>query len=521
MRFGHFLATIIVSFSMKANGNVSIILAHNEKDNSSRIVIVVCLLIFGAFFALYKLSESPSVWYDEGIYYQMAENVALHGKVALQTAPGTLEHFSKLSAGYPLLYPIALAFNLFGVNIITARSVMVIFLFLTLVFGLLLIKKSFGGREAVYALALLASFAPLYGNGKSVLGEVPGVLFMVLSLLSLHNARANTGYKKVVLFSLAGFSAGLSVATKQIFIVLIVALIVAAFVKRRVVFDQGRKLIWFVGFFVLAVVIWLVTQFQIGDSILNILSFYADPQSVGNLSAVVISNIKLFFTDMGPAYLLVVMLIWTSSLITRKIARKNISMEEIIAFTFSLLVGTAFLRTAGYYRYLFPAQILSLLYLPNSLVEISNYVREKFSNSTMIVKIFSIKAVGGLIVIFFIFGAYQLSFDSWVADYYESRKTAFWQEYFSKMPENEKIFFYNTPEIAMFSRSKNYFQYLDLSPAGLLVGEENIILISAGQADKIILKTGVFNEDKERFLKHYHYLGEAYKYAILANNKIK
>ena len=46
--------------------------------------------------------------------------------------------------------------------------------------------QSFSYFFPLASLALIVSFAPLYGHVKNVLGEVPGLTFFVLSLLALY-----------------------------------------------------------------------------------------------------------------------------------------------------------------------------------------------------------------------------------------------------------------------------------------------------------------------------------------------
>ena len=96
------------------------------KDKSalwSRLCLMATILVFaGALFcATYRLTESPSVWYDEGIYIQSATNAIQHGKVGFQFSPGTITHISRVSVGYPLIYPLAIWFKIFGVSVLSAR----------------------------------------------------------------------------------------------------------------------------------------------------------------------------------------------------------------------------------------------------------------------------------------------------------------------------------------------------------------------------------------------------------------
>ncbi len=163
------------------------------------------LLLFAA---TYKLSEAPAVWYDEGLYSQAAFNFAEHGVHALQTAPDTFITNSYLTVGYTVLFPVSLSYKLFGVGVMQGRAVMVLFILAFAAAFYVLVRMLFGRWQAAWALLLLVSFPVLYGNGKPVLGEVPGMFFLVLTGIALvYLERSN--YKSLWAYSAAGFAAGL------------------------------------------------------------------------------------------------------------------------------------------------------------------------------------------------------------------------------------------------------------------------------------------------------------------------
>ena len=94
-------------------------------DHMKKKLIVAGLFAILLFFSTYRLTESPPTWYDEGIYDQLAENMAVHGTQRMQVAPDTYVSTASVTGGYPFLYPISLAFRLFGVGLLQARIVMV------------------------------------------------------------------------------------------------------------------------------------------------------------------------------------------------------------------------------------------------------------------------------------------------------------------------------------------------------------------------------------------------------------
>ncbi|MCX6719013.1 MAG: hypothetical protein NTZ38_01410, partial [Candidatus Taylorbacteria bacterium] len=60
--------------------------------NKSVAFLVVLLFAIGIFFSLYKLTESPPVWYDEGMYFQTAANLATENIDGMRLSPLTIFH---------------------------------------------------------------------------------------------------------------------------------------------------------------------------------------------------------------------------------------------------------------------------------------------------------------------------------------------------------------------------------------------------------------------------------------------
>ncbi|HEY4500930.1 MAG TPA: glycosyltransferase family 39 protein [Candidatus Paceibacterota bacterium] len=452
-------------------------------------ILVVLLFVVAGFFATYHLKESPPVWYDEGMFTQAAANLATYGQTGLRVAPDTIEPSSKLiTVGYPLIYPLAGWFKAFGVSVLSARSLMVLFILGFLLAGYFLVKRLFGPGLALGALALLATLPTLYGNGKSVLGEVPGLMYLVLSLLFLTIALSSTT-RKYLWFVLAGLLAGLCVATKPTFLLLIPAIAVGVFIEWRRKTLSIREILIAAGVGVIPLFLWLLLQFQGGDSLASILSYYANPYQLPNLSEVILGNIQRLFIGIGPLYLMGVMGVWVCALWIRLRRREAIHIAEIVALGFSLLIIVAYLRTAGWYRYLFEAQVLSLLFFPNSLLIVVRATTSLFNPGKMV-----LLAVIALTLI----GAYQVMFSSFVAESYNRNKTAFLEAHFATVLPTTSVFFYNVPEAALFIHSDNYYQYFD--PAGWYIGKEQLPVITEGKVDEIILRTDAYtNMEKDHF----------------------
>lgn len=467
-------------------------------------ILLTLLSCIAVFFATYHLTESPPVWYDDGMFTQAAINLASSGQEGLRVAPNIVEPSSKLiTVGYPLIYPLAGWLTVFGVSVLSARSLMVLFILGFLLASYFFVKRLFNKELALGVLALLITLPTLYGNGKSVLGEVPGLMYLVLFLLSFHIAKTSVA-RRNLWFAIAGLFAGLCVVTKPTFLVLIPAIIVGVYIAWHRVAMNGKEILIAVATGTMPILLWLFLQFQAGDSLASILSYYINPYQLTNLFGVILENIRRLFVGIGPLYLLVIIGIWISAFWIRLRKREKISAEEIIAFVFSLLIIAAYTRTAGWYRYLFEAQAVSLLFFPNALLVVASTVSRFISPKRVVV---------GLIATLTIFGAYQVMFSSFVAESYNQNKTAFLESYFASASSTASLFVYNVPEVPIFIRGNNYYQYFE--PAGWYIGREQLPVITEGKVDEIIVGTETYASMDKTIFRAYQVIQTTHDYTIL------
>lgn len=472
-----------------------------------RFILVAGLFALGIFFSLYKLTESPPVWYDEGWYIQTSANWASTGIDGIQLSPGHIQRVPILTVQYPLLYPLSLWFKAFGESILAARSLMVLFIIGFLAASYFFVRRLFGSGMALGALALLVTFPPLYGNGKSVLGEVPGLLYLVLFLLSYTRARSSVMHRTGWLV-LAGVFAGLCMTTKPVFLLLAPAIALGMYIEWK----RGAITAKDIGIGALSVLVpfatWFWIQFYPGASASQVLTFYANPYHIGDITAIVLKNLRRLFSDVGTLYTVFLMFVWSTAFFVRRREQERVSVQEIIAFSFSVLVVIAYLRTAGVYRYLFYAQGTALLFFLNALIASCRYLfgqaavqRARFVSSAFVIMLC-------------VLGLYQVGFNSWVAESYGSHKTAFWEEYFSHIPGSTSVFFYDTPEVVPFIPNRNYYQFL-LAPAGGSTGSEELSVVKSGVADIVIVATDTFTADTNNTFAAYVPSEQVYKYFIL------
>ena len=81
-----------------------------------RIVVSVIVLGIIAFLMLYRLSEYPILWYDEGSHLHLAKNLALNGIYADYSSEGLRHGGPVVGVGPTIVLPMALVFKIFGLK---------------------------------------------------------------------------------------------------------------------------------------------------------------------------------------------------------------------------------------------------------------------------------------------------------------------------------------------------------------------------------------------------------------------
>ena len=453
------------------------------------IFFLVLLLALAFSLSTYKLTESPPTWFDEGYIIQSALNLVESGKMEIQIAPNKIVRSSELfSTGYPVTYPVGIVMKFFGRGLLQARAVMVLFLMLFVLFFYLFARKVWDFKTAILSSLLLASFAPLYGNGKNVLGEVPGLFFLVLFLFFI-NKLEKSDFKSYFYYAMAGLTAGLCVSTKPFFLILLPALLLTPLIFKRIVILKLKPMLLAALFFSFPLALWFKTQFSGSNSIPMILSDYSNPYAFSNVWPVIVKNALRFLTEATPIYFLALLIIWSVSIILKLKARKQkIILAEAVSFIFVILVWLAYFRTPGWYRYLFPAHVLMLLYFPAAFYVVFNFI-----GNLRIYKLAAPLLLSALISIQF----YQVGFSSWVATYYHSTRAKDLADYFNKQDSSKSIFIYRNPEIAVFLQHNNYYQYLKLLDT-LEMGADELNKINLGVPDEVVMTIDGAEEANKR-----------------------
>lgn len=431
-------------------------------------IAVLCGMLLVLFFATYKLTESPPTWLDEGIITQVAMNIAERGPHAvLKVSPGQFVPAGYVSTSYPVTFPLAASFRLFGPGLLPARAVMALFIIAFVYAAYRLMRRETSRRGAFFSLFLVATFAPLYGNGKNVLGEVPGLFYLIAFLLLVR--KIETRESTALDFALAGALLGLAAATKPIFLLVLLPVgIVFALSRRLLPLEKSAAAL---AGFVLPMLLWFATQFN-GETLSRMLAIYANPHN-NNIASSVAQNALSFVTAPEPFYALALLAVWLCSIGVRLWRKQPVSRAEYIAVGFAALVYLAYLRGAAYYRYFFLGEVLALLYLPHALATLWRKDIPRY-------------ALGILLALLVALQLYQTVFRSWVADYYSSHRSRELSSLAALQPARS-VLLYQAPEAAIFlPAGMPYYQYLEITKT-IEVGKENLALLSAGAVDVIVI----------------------------------
>jgi len=409
-------------------------------------IILILLVFLLAVFSFWHLSSSPATWMDEGINIGIAKSLVTSGVYSLEVSPDNFvaQRPFLITTNYPVLLPVAFFVKLFGFNLFWTRVVMIIFIFLFAGAFFKLSKDLYSKEAAIMALALIVSFVPFYGNGKAVLGEVPGLAYFLLGLIFLNK---DFSFKR---FFLAGLFFGLSMATKPFFLIIVPAVFLGELYRYWKIRDNfwRRTLTLFLGAMlpVLAWIFSILPNISI-SGIVQMIGYYSNSYAAENFGQAIIKNVARFFTESTPIHFAVLAFALLFFIFLKVRQKQNFKEAEVILFVFIFLTFLWYLKTPGWYRYFFPAHLLLFMFFPVALFSI---FKKKF--------VFFL-----ILIAFFAQLAYLMSvINNWLYDSNETlRLTSYIME---ETPYESSVFIANNPSAAFSLRDRQIYQYLRINP---------------------------------------------------------
>jgi 4-amino-4-deoxy-L-arabinose transferase-like glycosyltransferase len=195
-------------------------------------LILIASAALVSFLALYRLGQFPVTWFDEGSHLHVPKALVTYGVYADYSSEGFRYFGATTGVGPTVMLPVAAAFRLFGIGLVQARLVIVAYMLATLAAFFWLAKRVGGMRVAWVATALLVATrgAPIIEYGREVLGEVPGLFFLVAGLSVWFGNWERASWKRL---SLVGLLFGLAVVTKQQYLLFIAPMLGIAWLADR------------------------------------------------------------------------------------------------------------------------------------------------------------------------------------------------------------------------------------------------------------------------------------------------
>lgn len=148
----------------------------------------VLALLFATWSPLDSFVATPKFWRDEAIPFEIARTFVELGSLDVVVTPGDVDGRPYLThaTGFPVTIPLAGVFAIFGISVEHARLYMIGWILATLFVTFFVARSFFGMPSAILASLLLATFAPFYANGRTMTGEIPGFLFLLVGLYFLY-----------------------------------------------------------------------------------------------------------------------------------------------------------------------------------------------------------------------------------------------------------------------------------------------------------------------------------------------
>jgi len=215
-------------------------LTVNKQAHRLRLLLPYLSIAFLAFLAFYNLPDYPLTWFDEGSHLHVPKTLVRYGVYADYSSEGFRYYGPTIGVGPTVMLPIALIFKLAGIGLLQARLVMALYLVLTVLAFFQLAYRLGGRRLAWVATVLLATSraVSLVEYGRQVLGEVPGLLFMLAGLVVWFAAWEKASWRRLIL---AGLLLGLAMVTKYQYLLVIAPALVFSWLLNLVYYRTASQ----------------------------------------------------------------------------------------------------------------------------------------------------------------------------------------------------------------------------------------------------------------------------------------
>lgn len=182
-------------------------------DISWQSILITLFITTVMFLALFNLTGYPPIWFDEGSHLHVPKTLVRFGVYADYSSEGFRYYGPTTSVGPTVMLPIATVFRFFGIGLLQARLVVVIYL-LALIYVFYHLAYRLGGTRYALIATTLLIIPPgdqVLKLGRQVMGEVPGLFFLTAGLTLWFADWEKAGWRRL---GLVGLLLGLATITK-------------------------------------------------------------------------------------------------------------------------------------------------------------------------------------------------------------------------------------------------------------------------------------------------------------------
>ncbi|MCR4405879.1 MAG: glycosyltransferase family 39 protein [Anaerolineae bacterium] len=210
-----------------------------------RSTITILAVVVVLFLALYNLTDYPVTWFDEGSHLHVPKTLVRFGVYADYSSEGFRYYGPTVGVGPTVMLPIAAVFKLFGIGLLQARLVIVLYLLAAIYVFYRLALVLGDHRLAWVATALLITSrgVSLIEYGRQVLGEVPGLFFTVAGLGLWLATWEKASWRRL---GLVGLLLGLAMVTKNQYLLVLVPTLGLAWLANLVYYRTAPHRIFIV-----------------------------------------------------------------------------------------------------------------------------------------------------------------------------------------------------------------------------------------------------------------------------------
>ncbi len=459
-------------------------ISEHKKDIAALGSALLVLISLASWHPTGNFVSSPSYWVDEAISVEKARNFLAFGELDVAVAPGTLsgKPYATAAAGPLLTLPLAAFFGAFGIGVAQARVYMLLWLITLFVGSYFFVRRIAGRRAAFFAVLLMATFSPLYANGKTATGDIPGFVALLLALYYLY-------VRKWYLFS--GVLLGIAVTTKPSLYIPVVAVAVLEILLSESHNRLKRAVAATLGVLIILIpwAISLPSHPSMRASWNEAYVFFQNPfpadavtvlASLGSGDAsFLLHSTVVYYAALTAA---VALAIWV-------MRGRQDAPARLMRFGLLFALGSfvLYVRSPGWLRYLLAGSLLLFLIFPSALQAMADLRKWQYKIPARAVSAVLIVLIG-LQAVHFLFFSWRTASDA------TTQNNAFLQDL---LEAEETIGFVDAPALASLFDSRRKYQVVRIS-GNTVLGMSPLAYSPALLPDYIFVPFNRFGDESRR-----------------------